>query len=101
MAPESLKKREYSKKSDVYMFGITMWEILNGKEPYGKKPLIKIAIEVLHKNRRPSIKRTTNLTLVQMMTKAWKGKAEDRPDMSELKRILSTLQDDDGMFYIE
>eukprot|EP01083_Nonionella_stella_P159888 522063_1 len=33
MAPESIINKEYSKASDVYMFGITMWEIFYGMEP--------------------------------------------------------------------
>lgn len=35
MAPEALEEKKYSKYSDVWSFGITMWEIFNlGKNPY-------------------------------------------------------------------
>lgn len=34
MAPESLINKEYSNKSDVYSFAITMWEIITGEDPY-------------------------------------------------------------------
>ncbi len=35
MAPESIQTRKYSHKSDVYAFGILMWEMWsNGAYPY-------------------------------------------------------------------
>eukprot|EP00960_Hanusia_phi_P007155 203594-Hanusia_phi.AAC.1 len=36
MAPESIRRRQYSEKSDVWAFGVTMWEIWTYAEiPYG------------------------------------------------------------------
>ncbi|KAK5972018.1 Non-specific protein-tyrosine kinase [Trichostrongylus colubriformis] len=37
LAPETLKKREYTVKTDVWSFGVFMWEVFHdGKEPYGE-----------------------------------------------------------------
>eukprot|EP00960_Hanusia_phi_P023797 702118-Hanusia_phi.AAC.1 len=36
MAPESIRRRQYSEESDVWAFGVTMWEIWTYAEfPYG------------------------------------------------------------------
>ena len=35
MSPEALEEKKYSKFSDVWAFGVTMWEIFNlGQNPY-------------------------------------------------------------------
>ncbi|KAK6040037.1 protein tyrosine kinase [Cooperia oncophora] len=37
LAPETLKKREYTVKTDVWSFGVFMWEVFHdGREPYGE-----------------------------------------------------------------
>merc|ERR1712154_559142 len=55
MSPESIKDKKYSKKSDVYMFGITMWEIFYGMEPYINMLPIQVAMIVVTNNVRPPI----------------------------------------------
>lgn len=36
MAPESIRKRQWSKESDVWSFGVVIWEVFsNGEYPYG------------------------------------------------------------------
>lgn len=38
MAPESLRKKIYTHKSDVWSYAVTVWEILTfGARPYGDK----------------------------------------------------------------
>lgn len=55
MSPESLLKQKSSKKSDVWSFGVTIWEIFTEEEPYGTDPPYLAAAGVIHKGLRPDL----------------------------------------------
>ena len=55
MAPESIQKKEYSMKSDVYMWAITMWEIFYRSIPYPNKKSVTVALEIISQQIRPNI----------------------------------------------
>jgi serine/threonine protein kinase len=44
MSPESIADQVYSKKSDVWMFGIVMYEIVAQREPHVDKDPNQVAI---------------------------------------------------------
>ena len=47
MAPESLSKREFSPATDVWSFGVVMWEMFNPTEiPYADMNNIEVAVNV-------------------------------------------------------
>ena len=46
MSPESIKDKVYSDKSDVWSFGVTLWEVLTRKNPYPQMDLITVATKV-------------------------------------------------------
>ena len=47
MSPESLKEKKYSKYSDIWSFGIVLWEIMKGKEPFEELNNVEAAIKVI------------------------------------------------------
>ncbi|CAJ0590722.1 unnamed protein product [Cylicocyclus nassatus] len=51
LAPETLKQREYTVKTDVWSFGVFMWEVFHdGKEPYAEKNAKEVRKYVLSGN---------------------------------------------------
>jgi len=42
MAPEALKNREYSSKTDVWSFGVVIFEVYSRQTPFNKMPLIEV-----------------------------------------------------------
>jgi serine/threonine protein kinase len=40
MAPEVIRGEEYTIKSDVFSFGIIIWEIISREEPYPVNPFL-------------------------------------------------------------
>jgi hypothetical protein len=47
MSPESLNTGTYSEKSDVWMFGVTLYELFEGQEPYASLTPAKTAQHVI------------------------------------------------------
>eukprot|EP01083_Nonionella_stella_P172987 595283_1 len=107
MAPESIKHKTYSKQSDVYMFGITMWEIFYGIEPYSDVNAANVAINVVKKHERPQIVDCLmqNAEMAdgykKLMTQCWAHDAKRRPSFTEITDILSKLLEEHPTNYWE
>jgi len=89
MAPESLR-RTFTKKSDVWSFGVVLWEMLARSQPYPDHSPTNAAKAVLTGYRMP-IPPDTPPSLSNMITECWQLKPEDRPDFGELNRRLREL----------
>ncbi|XP_066998508.2 uncharacterized protein [Anabrus simplex] len=94
MAPESLLYRVFTHKSDVWSFGIVMWEIVTlGSTPYptmGAREVMKRVREG-YRLERPSHCRPE---LFRVISHCWNSDPAKRPDFSELKRELGSLVED-------
>jgi len=81
----------FSPASDVYMFGITLWEMLVRRLPYWKLPAHEAALRVCTEGFRPSIpKRLRNIAspLVSIMESCWAQAPGDRPAMKVVVQRL-------------
>ncbi|TPP67687.1 Focal adhesion kinase 1 [Fasciola gigantica] len=91
MAPESVHHRRFSSASDVWMFGVCMWEILSG----GTKPFADMtnAEAAEHVTRGQRLKRPElcprNLYVV--MLECWNTNPQRRPTFAALKPRLREL----------
>lgn len=92
-APESLKARQFSHASDVWMFGVTLWEMLTfGEEPWvglnGSEILKKIAKE----GERLHEPEASPPAMYEMMLKCWDKEPSARPTFASLKESLTGKQ---------
>ncbi|XP_041925461.1 tyrosine-protein kinase receptor TYRO3 isoform X1 [Alosa sapidissima] len=95
MAMESLSESMFSIKTDVWSFGVTMWEIMSrGKTPYpGVHNHDLLAyLEASHRLKPPA---DCESTLYEVMQSCWKSDPAQRPGFAELgmqlKGLLSEL----------
>eukprot|EP01083_Nonionella_stella_P159886 522060_1 len=98
MTPESITKKEYSKHSDVYMFGITMWGIFYGMEPYIDSTVFEAALSAVEDDKRPQIindpqeyrHRKMPSGYRWLMQKCWDKDPNQRPTFAQI--IISLEQ---------
>jgi serine/threonine protein kinase len=96
LAPEVIKHARSSQYSDVYSFGIILWEIATRSEVYGDLEGTQIIAQVANDGLRPPV--PENNPLSDLMVKCWCENPEDRLSfkeiVKELNNILSDLPED-------
>ncbi|XP_008430471.1 focal adhesion kinase 1 isoform X12 [Poecilia reticulata] len=97
MAPESINFRRFTTASDVWMFGVCMWEILM----YGIKPFQGVknndVIGRIENGERLAMPPQCPPTLYSLMTKCWSYDPSKRPRFNELKTQLSTILEEEKL----
>ena len=79
MAPESLDNREFSPASDVWSFGVLLWEMFfPNKLPYAELSNIQIPSKI-PSGYRLSIPPSYPDTVASIMKACWQKKPEKRP----------------------
>ncbi|XP_051820092.1 vascular endothelial growth factor receptor 2 [Antechinus flavipes] len=105
MAPETIFDRVYTIQSDVWSFGILLWEIFSlGASPY---PGVKIDEDFCRRLKEGTRMRAPEYTtpeMYQTMLDCWHGEPKQRPTFSELVEHLGNLlqasAQQDGKDYI-
>ncbi|KAL6061501.1 receptor protein-tyrosine kinase, variant 2 [Balamuthia mandrillaris] len=79
MAPESLEHLVYSEKTDVWSYGVTLWEITNrGSEPFGNLSNLNAAMGVMHEGLRLTAPTWAPKVIQQIINVCFEYEPEDR-----------------------
>ncbi|XP_036264030.1 tyrosine-protein kinase receptor UFO isoform X3 [Pipistrellus kuhlii] len=107
IAIESLADRVYTSKSDVWSFGVTMWEIATrGQTPYPGVENSEIYDYLRQGNR---LKQPVDCLdgLYALMSQCWELNPQDRPSFSQLRedlentlKTLPPAQEPDEILYV-
>ncbi|XP_065864937.1 uncharacterized protein [Euphorbia lathyris] len=95
MAPELLNggSNKVSDKVDVFSFGIVLWEILTGEEPYANMHYGAIIGGIVNNSLRPTIPKFCDPEWKRLMEQCWSPNPAARPSFTEIAgrlRIMST-----------
>ncbi|XP_039975422.1 tyrosine-protein kinase ITK/TSK isoform X2 [Xiphias gladius] len=92
-APEVIKYCKFSSKSDIWSFGVLMWEVYNeGRLPYENRSNAEV-VESLNAGLRLLKPRLAPDAVYLLMEWCWKEKPEDRPSFALLLHELASLSD--------
>ncbi|XP_018911355.2 focal adhesion kinase 1 isoform X1 [Bemisia tabaci] len=91
MAPESINFRRFTTASDVWMFGVCMWEILK----LGVKPFQGVnnndVIGKLENGERLPLPPLCPPRLYSLMSQCWAYEPSKRPSFKEIKQVLNEI----------
>uniref|UniRef100_A0A5B6ZLT1 Protein kinase domain-containing protein n=1 Tax=Davidia involucrata TaxID=16924 RepID=A0A5B6ZLT1_DAVIN len=93
MAPELLNgsSSQVSEKVDVFSFGIAMWEILTGEEPYANMHCGAIIGGIVKNTLRPPIPERCDSEWRKLMEQCWSADPEARPSFTEITNRLRSM----------
>ncbi len=88
MAPEILQKQNYTTASDIYSFGMVMWELMTGRMPFWDQDYdISLIIKICN-DFRPSIVANAPEGYIELMQKCWDSDPNKRPTASDISNIF-------------
>eukprot|EP00475_Leptophrys_vorax_P006439 TRINITY_DN13987_c0_g1_i2.p1 TRINITY_DN13987_c0_g1~~TRINITY_DN13987_c0_g1_i2.p1 ORF type:complete len:600 (-),score=139.66 TRINITY_DN13987_c0_g1_i2:36-1835(-) len=92
--PEQIAGKSLTTASDVYSFGIILWELCTQERPFpnaDQNPGFFRKV-VLKKHGRPPTDKIKNQELVQIMTECWSQHPENRPTFGEVIQMLESVK---------
>ena len=88
VAPEILRGQNYTKASDIYSFGIIMYEVISGLPPYHDVSHDEFLAIKICSGLRPRFNIKVPQLIVNLIKKCLDANPLNRPTASELKEIL-------------
>ncbi|KAG6467989.1 uncharacterized protein LOC122033636 [Zingiber officinale] len=93
MAPELLggKENKYSEMVDVFSFGIVMWELITGDEPYRDMHYGAIIGGIVSDTLRPPVPESCDPEWRSLMEQCWATEPSQRPSFTEIASRLRAM----------
>ncbi|XP_062329035.1 mitogen-activated protein kinase kinase kinase 10 [Osmerus eperlanus] len=93
MAPEVIKLSLFSKSSDVWSFGVLLWELLTGEVPYREIDALAVAYGVAMNKLTLPVPSTCPEPFALLLAECWSPNPHSRPSFgSILTRLLAIEQ---------
>jgi len=90
MAPEIIKSEFYSEKSDVYSYGIMLWELITAEIPFKQMRDVQVSYAVANNNARPMIPQNCPPKLAKLVRICWDSNPNERPDFSTIVKLFES-----------
>ncbi|XP_074645915.1 mitogen-activated protein kinase kinase kinase 10-like [Tubulanus polymorphus] len=91
MAPEVIKSSTFSKSSDVWSYGVVLWELLTGETPYKGIDALAVAYGVGVNKLTLPIPSTCPAAFARLLDSCWHPEPHERPTFREILEILEEI----------
>ncbi|XP_072385894.1 mitogen-activated protein kinase kinase kinase 9 isoform X2 [Diabrotica undecimpunctata] len=91
MAPEVIKHSTFSKASDVWSYGVLLWELLTGETPYKGIDTLAVAYGVAVNKLTLPIPSTCPQPWRELMEKCWEADPHRRPSFEQILDDLDKI----------
>jgi serine/threonine protein kinase/Ca2+-binding EF-hand superfamily protein len=93
MAPECMRSEMYQPASDVYSFGIVLWEMFTGRQPYAGSGAMQLMYKVGVEGKRPELRDSDGIppSVVQLIQQCWAQDPGGRPDFTTVVKELNHI----------
>ncbi|CAF3953866.1 unnamed protein product [Rotaria sordida] len=91
MSPECIRNTEFSTKSDVWSFGVLLWECLTGEVPYKGFDPMQVAFGIATNKYSLPIPSTCPEEFSQLMSNCWKISPHERPTFTSLFEQINKI----------
>ncbi|CAN6329429.1 unnamed protein product [Urochloa humidicola] len=92
MAPEVLRNEPSDEKSDVYSYGVILWELVTQKIPWENLNSMQVIGAVGFMNQRLDIPSDVDPQWTSIILSCWESDPQQRPSFQELLEKLRELQ---------
>ena len=100
LALECIQHRVFTHKSDVWAFGVTVWELLTyGARPYENTPAREVP-DLLEKGERLPQPAICTIDLYMILVKCWQVNSDSRPEFKELAEQFAKMARDPARFLV-
>jgi serine/threonine protein kinase len=94
MSPEALQRRQWTEKSDVWAFGVTLWELFSGGcVPWADASDKEVFQCVVDGERLPKPKDCPD-SVFKVLQACWQKRSDDRPTFRSLRILLRDAERD-------
>ncbi|CAD6187957.1 unnamed protein product [Caenorhabditis auriculariae] len=89
LAPETLQEKIYSLKTDVWAFGVLVWEIYaDGADPYPGLTNVQTRAKIVVQDYRMKMPEGTPKFVSEVVANCWERDASKRNDMNKISKTL-------------
>ncbi|MCL7049260.1 hypothetical protein MKW94_017160 [Papaver nudicaule] len=91
MAPEVLRDEPSNEKSDIYSFGVILWELVTLQPPWVNLNAAQVVAAVGFKNRRLEIPNNVNPQVAELIEACWAYEPWKRPSFASIMETLKAM----------